>query len=167
MLDVRADAEDVTAAAFLELWRRRESVRLVDGSVLPWLLVTTSNLSRNARRSTRRYRALLGRLPRAGAAPDPAEVMLGAAPAGWDDALVTHLRDLNRADQALITLVALEGFTVSEAAEALGISLAAAKSRLHRIRRRPRLRRPTPENPTPERPDPEMPPAFTSEGSHP
>ena len=35
------DAEDVLGAAFLELWRRREDVRVVDGSVLPWLLVTT------------------------------------------------------------------------------------------------------------------------------
>ena len=34
------DAEDLTAGAFLELWRRRKSVRVVDGTVLPWLLVT-------------------------------------------------------------------------------------------------------------------------------
>jgi RNA polymerase sigma-70 factor (ECF subfamily) len=32
------DAEDVTAGAFLELWRRQKAVRVVDGSVLPWLL---------------------------------------------------------------------------------------------------------------------------------
>lgn len=31
----RHDAEDVTASAFLELWRRRTDVRLVGGSVLP------------------------------------------------------------------------------------------------------------------------------------
>jgi RNA polymerase sigma-70 factor (ECF subfamily) len=35
------DAEEVLAGAFLELWRRRTSVRLVGDSVLPWLLVTT------------------------------------------------------------------------------------------------------------------------------
>ena len=58
------DAEDVTAAAFLELWRRRKTVRLVDGSVLPWLLVTTTNQARNVARSLRRYRALLASLPR-------------------------------------------------------------------------------------------------------
>jgi RNA polymerase sigma-70 factor (ECF subfamily) len=29
------DAEDVTAGAFLELWRRRKAVRVIDGSVLP------------------------------------------------------------------------------------------------------------------------------------
>jgi RNA polymerase sigma-70 factor (ECF subfamily) len=38
LVENRHDAEDVTATAFLELWRRRADVRLVDGSVLPWLL---------------------------------------------------------------------------------------------------------------------------------
>ncbi len=154
VLEVRADAEDVTASAFLELWRRRDSVRLVGDSVLPWLLVTTSNLSRNVRRSTRRHRALLERLPRGSTAADPAEVMLGSHPAGWDDALVTQLRELSRSDLALVTLVALEGFTIAEAAAALGLSLAAAKSRLHRVRHRPGIR-------------PHLPPTLTSEGSHP
>ena len=53
------DAEDVTAGAFLELWRRQKAVRVVDGSVLPWLLVTTTNLARNLARSLRRYRSIL------------------------------------------------------------------------------------------------------------
>ena len=58
------DAEDVVAAAFFELWRGRKSVRVVDGSVLPWLLVTATNLSRNLSRGVRRYRALIASLPR-------------------------------------------------------------------------------------------------------
>ena len=40
----RQDAEDVIASAFLSLWRLRQRVRLVDGSVLPWLLATTTNI---------------------------------------------------------------------------------------------------------------------------
>jgi DNA-directed RNA polymerase specialized sigma24 family protein len=31
LADTRQDAEDVVASAFLELWRRRAEVRLVDG----------------------------------------------------------------------------------------------------------------------------------------
>lgn len=154
VLDVTRDAEDVTASVFLELWRRRDSVRVVEGSVLPWLLVTASNLSRNVRRSTRRHRALLDRLPRGGNAPDPAEVMLTSHPTGWDDALVAHLHALTRTDLGLVTLVALEGFTIAEAADALGLSLAAAKSRLHRVRHRSGLR-------------PHLPSTLTSERSHP
>ncbi len=41
LADTRQDAEDAVASAFLELWRCRAKVQLVDGSVLPWLLVTT------------------------------------------------------------------------------------------------------------------------------
>ena len=34
----RHEAEDIAASAFLELWRRRNDVRLVGGSVLPCLV---------------------------------------------------------------------------------------------------------------------------------
>lgn len=37
-------AEDVTAVVFYEAWRRRASIRMVNDSILPWLLVTTNNL---------------------------------------------------------------------------------------------------------------------------
>lgn len=39
---VAHDAEDLSAATFLELWRRRGAVRFVDGSALPWLLAVAS-----------------------------------------------------------------------------------------------------------------------------
>src|SRR6476661_9649347 len=58
------DAEDIMAAAFLELWRRRAKVRIVDGSIVPWLLVTTTNMARNSGRAALRYRRLLDSLPR-------------------------------------------------------------------------------------------------------
>lgn len=57
------DAEDITATAFLEAWRHRTRLRFVDGSLLPWLLVTSRNCARNHERGQRRYRALLERLP--------------------------------------------------------------------------------------------------------
>ena len=59
-----ADAEEVVAAAFFELWRKRHAVRVIDGSVLPWLLVTTTNLARNSHRALVRREALLARIPR-------------------------------------------------------------------------------------------------------
>jgi RNA polymerase sigma-70 factor (ECF subfamily) len=58
------DSEDVTVAAFLELWRRRKSVRVVDEPVLPGLLVTMKNVARNLSRGLRRHRALIATLPR-------------------------------------------------------------------------------------------------------
>ena len=38
LVEDATDVDDVAAAAFLELWRRRRQVRIVDDSVLPWLL---------------------------------------------------------------------------------------------------------------------------------
>ena len=51
LLSVREDAKDAVVIAFSELWRKRRSVRLVDGSPLPWLLNTVSNAARNLERT--------------------------------------------------------------------------------------------------------------------
>jgi DNA-directed RNA polymerase specialized sigma24 family protein len=48
----------------MALWRQRKQVRVIDGSVLAWLLVTVTNLHRNRVRGLRRYRAMLASLPR-------------------------------------------------------------------------------------------------------
>lgn len=131
------DAEDVTAAAFLELWRRRKSVRVVDGSVLPWLLVTTTNLARNLTRGLRRHRALLATLPRSrdersaeDLAVERMEEMRVAVQVG--DALSS----LSPSDAALITLTMFEHYSPAQTAVALGISDGAARARLHRARAR-------------------------------
>lgn len=130
-----ADAEDLTAAVFLELWRKRATVRFVDGSLLPWLLVTAQNVHLNASRARRRHRKFLERIPRPEAAPDPADLV-----AARDSARSRRVREvLGRAreqDRHLAVLTALEGFTVREAAEAIGISEPAAKMRLSRLRAR-------------------------------
>lgn len=125
------EADDVAAAAFFELWRKRRSVPLVEGSVRPWLLVTTVNLSRNARRSIARYRALIRDLPH----PEPT-----AEPEGSDDEarrrLVTSLAGLAPVDAALFVLTALEDLTIADAARAAGLKPGTARVRLHRARSR-------------------------------
>ncbi|MDQ0865288.1 RNA polymerase sigma factor [Arthrobacter globiformis] len=87
----RQDAEDVMATAFLELWRLRAKVRVVDGSILPWLLVTTTNTARNSGRAALRYRRLLDSLPRREETSDPTGEDLFL---GYQDALD---KDLARA----------------------------------------------------------------------
>lgn len=111
----RQDAEDLAASVFLELWRRRSTVQLVDGSVPPWLLVTATNLGRNASRAQRRYRQFLERLPRVEEQPDAAEVALGRV-LGVDDRLRVGLLALRKTDSQLFALVALEGYPVGAAA---------------------------------------------------
>lgn len=125
--DIR-DAEDATATAFLELWRRRQSVRLINGSPLPWLLATTTNSLRNLTRSSARYRRLIDTLPRNETAPSAEETALR------DDGARSLLQALNPIDRQLITLVVLEGFSGEDAAKVLGLSPGAARTRLTRAR---------------------------------
>jgi DNA-directed RNA polymerase specialized sigma24 family protein len=56
-------AEDLTSVVFFEAWRRCAEVKLSGGGLLPWLLGVATNVIRNQRRSLRRYRAALERLP--------------------------------------------------------------------------------------------------------
>ncbi len=131
------DAEDVLAAAFLELWRRRKDVRLVDGSVLPWLLVTAHNLALNQRRGLRRHRAFLARLPHQVPQVDAAETdALLRADLDVDPGLMVAIRALSGSDQQLLALVALEDYPLGVAAEVLGLTEQAARSRWQRVRRR-------------------------------
>lgn len=127
------EAEDLTAVTFLELWRRRTAVRFVDSSLLPWLLVTASNVARNAARSQRRYQAFLARLPK----PESITAAADAAPSTRrGQALARSWPSVGRLDRQLLMLTAVEGFSVAEAATALGLSEAAAKMRLSRTRKR-------------------------------
>jgi RNA polymerase sigma-70 factor (ECF subfamily) len=144
LVDTTEDGEDVAAAAFLELWRRRGSVRLVRGSVLPWLLVTTSNVARNTARARRRYRAFLAALPSAQAVRDAESTVMEQTTLGLDPALRTALNALPAQDLHLLTLVVFEDLPIADAAVALGITPAAAKTRLHRVRERIRVQLPHP-----------------------
>ena len=131
------DAQDVAATAFMELWRKRETVRVVEDSVVPWLILTTTNVALNHSRARRRYAALLDRLPRErDEHNDLGSAVLGDAMFGVDPALVLQIHDLPRKDQELLALVALEDYSLADAARALSISEQAARSRWQRLRRR-------------------------------
>ncbi|WP_374010384.1 RNA polymerase sigma factor [Leifsonia sp. LS-T14] len=133
----RHDAEDVTAVVFLEAWRKRESVRLVDGSIIGWLLVTTNFAVRNHARGLRRYRTALARIP----IPAPQEDHAPAVDdtldgAGRDRKVREAFTKLSKRDQDVITLCVLEELTTAQAADALGVPEGTVKSRLSRARKR-------------------------------
>ncbi|MFC4241800.1 RNA polymerase sigma factor [Gryllotalpicola reticulitermitis] len=134
MSENRHDAEDITAAAFLELWRRRSAVRIVGGSVLPWLLVTASNAARNQARSIRRHHKLIETIPRD--ADDGTAAFDAVDDASVRAVFVRELRAMPDRDRALLALTAIEGYSAAAAAAALGISTGAARVRLHRMRER-------------------------------
>lgn len=128
------DAEDVMSTAFLELWRCRRKVRLVEGSVLPWLLVTTTNVARNSSRAAHRYRRLLDSLPRGEGVVNPADHVFLQGELDLDAARA--LSTLNNLDLQLVSLVVFEGYTIAAAAATLELTPEAAKSRMHRARLR-------------------------------
>jgi len=127
----RADAEDLTAVVFLELWRHRDTVRFVDGSMLPWLIVTAQNVHRNAARSRRRYRAMLATLPSPAPLMTTADAEMNDPRAEIARRIIASSRGTDR-DLAILTVV--EGFTVAEAAQAVGLTEPAARMRLSRLR---------------------------------
>lgn len=131
------DAEDIVAVVFLEAWRRRDAMRVVDGSVVAWLLVTTNFVFRNYVRASRRYREGLQQLPPPEHAPDHADFVDDRIDR---DARRTSLRaalaQLPKRDQDILTLCVLEELSTTEAAAALGVAPGTVKSRLSRAKAR-------------------------------
>lgn len=131
------DAEEVVAAAFLELWRKRDRVRIVDGSVLPWLLTVVSFQAKNHRRSTMRYRRLLANLPPVEHSPDHAdEVARVVDAAGISKSVRAALAVLKPRDAAVLVLCVVEGLSITEAAIVLRVPEGTVKSRLSRAKAR-------------------------------
>ncbi|MDG4796408.1 sigma-70 family RNA polymerase sigma factor [Micromonospora sp. WMMD1082] len=131
-------AEDVTQSAFLVAWRRRADARLVDGSMLPWLLVITTNTARSESRSARRWLALLRRMPpERGTDGDLAQEVAGRV----DDerrmrTILAAVRRLPRAEREAVALCLWSRVPYADAAVALGISEASVRSRVSRARAR-------------------------------
>jgi len=128
LLTVREDAKDAVAIAFFELWRRRHSVRLVDGSPLPWLLNAVSNTARNLERSARRYRALLGNVPHSQS--------VESVQSNDETGVLAALRRLPEKEQSVVVLTIMQGYPERDAATALGIPIGTVKSRLSRAKSR-------------------------------
>lgn len=126
LLNDREDAKDAVTIAFFELWRHRRRVRLVDGSPLPWLLVTVANTARNLERSRRRYRSLIARIPVAQATQEVVS--------SDETGVLAALKRLPVAEQHVVVLAILEGYAERETAEILGIPPGTVKSRLSRAK---------------------------------
>jgi RNA polymerase sigma-70 factor, ECF subfamily len=125
------DAADVVAETFLVAWRRLGEVPTGTGA-RPWLYAVSRYVIANLHRTERRRTRLGARLAQSlqtelathrAAGPETAEVLRAMAA-------------LEEADRELLRLVSWEGLSPSEAAKVLEISSLAARSRLHRARRR-------------------------------
>jgi RNA polymerase sigma-70 factor, ECF subfamily len=128
-------AEDLLSVVFLEAWRRRD-VELPPGKVLPWLYGIATNVVRNRRRSERRYRAALARVP----APRPENDFGDDVALRVDDErrirdALALLKTLPRGQQDVFVLCGWGDLSYEDAAFALGVPVGTVRSRLSRARR--------------------------------
>ena len=127
------DAADVVAETFLIAWRRLGEVPLDDEARL-WLYGTARHVLANQDRGARRRDRLTERLR------DELRQQLPARQPQEGSAFLEALAGLREADRELLMLIGWEELTPTQAAHALGISPLAARTRLHRARRRLRAR---------------------------
>ncbi|MGX5657862.1 RNA polymerase sigma factor [Geodermatophilus nigrescens] len=135
----REDAYDVVAETFATAWRRRADLPADAEEVRPWLFgvarLCLANAARSSRRAGRLGERLAGALADADV-PDPAAL--------HEDGVLRRsvraaLDRLSPEDRELVTLVAWEGLSPTQAAAALGIAPGTARVRLHRTRARLRV----------------------------
>lgn len=127
------DAAEAVAETFLAAWRRLNEVP-AGGEGRLWLYGTARLVVANQRRGERRRNRLAEQLRmelRRRLPTDAAEDPTG---------ILEALAMLEEADRELLMLVGWEELTPAQAAQILGITPLAARSRLHRARRRLRAR---------------------------
>jgi RNA polymerase sigma factor (sigma-70 family) len=120
-------ADDILQSTFLTAWSKRRQARIVDESLLPWLLTITRNhLANESRRARRRATQELPRELPHQSSPEPETE-------AWIDMAISALSPL---DQKVCRLCLIEGYSYAEAAALLSTSPAAVGKRLQRAKAR-------------------------------
>lgn len=150
-------ADDLVSIVFLEAWRRRDEVELIDGHALPWLYGIARRTMQHRWRTALRHRRALDRLAPAPPTPDHADEVAGRLD---DERHLARLRaaleQLRPPDRDVLVLCVWQGLSYAEAAVALGVPIGTVRSRLSRARSR--LDTISTAGPvTPSAPRPEMP----------
>ena len=132
-------AEDVTAETFLAAFRCRAKYDGAWPDARPWLYgIAMRQISRHRRVEERRLRVLRS-APADGPTEDHSDRAAERVTAQrLGPRLAAALTALPRQDRELLLLVAWAELSYAEAATALGTTISAVKSRLHRIRVRMR-----------------------------
>lgn len=131
----RDEAADVVADVFRVAIENLRSFDPSKGQIRPWLFGIAANRLRSHRRAEQRRLRALARL-------DDDRVMSDGFTRAEDrmlarrdaELLLDALIELDDSDRELITLIAWEGLTYEEVAQALDIPIGTVRSRLHRAR---------------------------------
>lgn len=130
-------AEDLTSVVFLETWRRRDLIELVEVSLLPFLLGTANNLIYKQTRTLLRHRRALARLPRSTTLPDHADEAAERVDAeARMRGVLDSIQQLPRVEQDAVALCIWAGLSYADAAIAMGVPVGTVRSRLSRARGR-------------------------------
>ena len=133
-----AQAEDLTSSTFLVAWRSHGRAPLQAESALPLLYGIATNALRNQRRSLRRRREALARLPLERV--EETDLAEDASTRLDDQAAMRQLlrlfARLPGREQDVIALCDWSGLSYEDAAAALDIPIGTVRSRLSRGRRR-------------------------------
>jgi len=134
LMGSRRDAEEVAQDVFVTLWSKIATVRIVDRSLLPWLLTTSRYHCLNRRRAAARHRARthvdgLVALP-----ADPMSVEDRVRHRALRDAIDDALAQLSDEDYTVYLLCIEDGLTYQEASLQMGVSHGAIRNRLARLR---------------------------------
>lgn len=121
-----SDAEDIVQEVFVVAWRRLADIRIVESSVLPWLLVVCRNVSRNTLRARRAHIPLDETL-----LPGDRTRQERVEEISWVRQAIERLGGM---DQRVVHLCLIEGYSYAEAAEHLGLSTSAIAKRVERVR---------------------------------
>jgi RNA polymerase sigma-70 factor (ECF subfamily) len=132
-------AEDVTAETFLAAFRARAVYDQSRENARPWLYGIAVRQIGKHRRAEHRYLHALSRVQAETVTADFGDRVADRVTAEQlRPRLTAVLSGLPRQDRELLLLVAWTDLTYEESAQALGVSVSAVKSRLHRIRVRTR-----------------------------
>lgn len=129
------DAEDATQEVFITAWKKITGIRVVDDSLLPWLLVTARYTALNKRRKIQRDASHQASLDR-----EVADSAMSVEESALHDELLARVGKsvaaLSETDRQLYELCINGDRTYGEAADDLGVSHGAIRNRVSRIRQR-------------------------------
>lgn len=120
-------AEDITSETFVRLWASDEKIRMQ--TVKAYLFAVARHLYIDSRRAASRQAEIDPEFPEPGTSPE-----MRAHYKSELREVLKLLHELPEADRAALLMRAQQGMPYEEIAQALGVSLAAVKVKIHRAR---------------------------------